>query len=105
LASRRVADNIGNSIILKTRNSFKTQVWYFDNQYKMIRSRAKTSFVLSISSNGNGENLDATSQNRLWYQKFKYVGEHIVSPYNHKAVDVYKKIDAEAQNIIIWKKH
>jgi hypothetical protein len=105
LASRRVADNVGGSIILKTRNSFKTQIWYFDNHYKMVRSRARTTTVLNISSSGKGENLDAATHNRQWYQKFKYVGEHIVSPYNHKAVDVYEGKDQEAQNIIMWKKH
>lgn len=67
LASRRIADNIGNNLILKTRNSFKTQVWYFGNQYKMIRSRASTNNVLNISSNGNGENLDIAGQNRNWW--------------------------------------
>jgi len=39
MSSGRFIDRIGNDVVLKTPNDRQTQLWYFDNKTKTIKSR------------------------------------------------------------------
>jgi len=83
MASRRLLQTIGYNVQLKTRNGFKTQLFYFDNATKTIRSAKTTTYAMHIQNNGSAQNLECRhfSSGGRWWNRFKYVGQHIQSPY------------------------
>jgi len=66
MTTGRYVDLVGNNLVLKTPNSFKSQIWYFDQKSKTIKNR-RTSYSISIQSSGRGTNLSITSTNSKWW--------------------------------------
>jgi hypothetical protein len=66
MSSKRYLDRVGNDVVIKTPNSFKTQVWYFDDKMKTIRNR-KDNYALNIQSNGRSNNVAVTTSNSKWW--------------------------------------
>lgn len=95
MASRRLLQTIGYDVQLKSRNGFKTQLFYFDNLTKSIRSRANHNYAMHIQNNGSAANLECRHFANKWWNRFKYVGQHIQSPYQTKVFDVYRGADEE----------
>jgi hypothetical protein len=56
MGSGRYVDLISHHLVLKTPNSFKSQVWYFDNKSKTIKSR-RSQYSIGIQSSGSASNL------------------------------------------------
>lgn len=66
MRSGRYIDLIGTDAVLKTPNSFKSQVFYFDNKAKTIRSRHNGQ-ALNIVGNGGSNNLNVAATNSRWW--------------------------------------
>jgi hypothetical protein len=64
--SRRYLDRIGNNVVLKTPNNRNTQLWYFHQSSRTIRSRYQN-YSFNIDSNGRSHNLGVTSTNSRWW--------------------------------------
>jgi hypothetical protein len=67
MGEHRYVDLISNNVVLKTPNGFKSQVWFFDNNTKTIKSRRTTSYSLQIASSGTGNKALITSTNSRWW--------------------------------------
>jgi hypothetical protein len=70
MGSRKYVDLISNNVVLKRPNGFNSQVWYFDNTTKTIRSRRTTSYSLQIKSSGatsgKGMMVITSTASRWW---------------------------------------
>jgi hypothetical protein len=101
LSSGRYLDLINNrNAVIKTPNGRRTQVWYFDQTYKSIRTRYNNQ-SLDITNNGRSRDVRIWSTNSRWFQVFQVQGEFLVNPTNNKVVEVESSKDEEGQKVIV----
>ena len=67
LSSKRYLDMIGSNLVLKTPNGRKTQVFWFDQRSKTIKSQHHRSWSFDIQNSGRGSNMRMTSTNSAWW--------------------------------------
>jgi hypothetical protein len=72
MSSGRYLDIVENSIVLKRRNGFPTQKWFFDDHSKTIKSVAFKDKSWSIQSQGKGRNLEVFKTNGEWFQLIRF---------------------------------
>jgi hypothetical protein len=101
LPSGRYLDLINNrNMVIKTSNGRKTQVWYFHQQSKTIRTRYNNQ-SWDIKSAARTNNMQIWSTNSGWFQVFKYEGNQFVNPTNNKVLSVDGTKDEEGQGVIV----
>jgi hypothetical protein len=66
LGSGRYLDVVGNRVVIKTRSTSKTQLWYFDQTSRTIKS-VVTRRSWDIASSGRGRNLQVWTTNSGWW--------------------------------------
>jgi hypothetical protein len=66
LKSNRYIDVLGRNLAIKTRNGRKTQVFYFHQPSKTIRSRNNNQ-SFDIQSSGKNKNMQIWSTNSGWW--------------------------------------
>jgi len=66
LGSGRYLDIVGNKIVIKTRTSSKTQLWYFDQNSRTIKSVVGNR-SWDIQSGGRGKILQVWATNSGWW--------------------------------------
>jgi len=57
LGEGRYLDLVGNSPVIKTRNGFPSQGWWFDQRTRTIKSWRTRSYSLAINGNGKRNDL------------------------------------------------
>jgi hypothetical protein len=57
LPKKRYLDLISNSPVIKTRNGFPSQGWWFDQKTRTIKSWRTKSYSLAINGNGGRNDL------------------------------------------------
>jgi len=57
MGSGRYLDIVGNNMVLKRRNGFDTQKWYFDDKSQTIKSVAYKDKSWNIQNKGKDRNL------------------------------------------------
>jgi len=67
LASHRYLDLIGNNMVIKTPNGFPSQVWYFDQASKTIKSEEQKHRSWDIQSEGRSTNVQIWNTNSQWF--------------------------------------
>jgi hypothetical protein len=67
LKSNRYLDIVGANFVIKTPNSFKTQIWYFDQRSLTIKSRSNTGKSWHIQNSGTAQNMQIYNTNSQWY--------------------------------------
>jgi hypothetical protein len=101
LPSGRYLDLINNrNMVIKTPNGRKTQIWYFHQQSKTIRTRLNNQ-SFDIKSAGRTNNMQIWSTNSGWFQVFQLQGEFLTNPTNNKVLDVTSSKDEEGQAVIV----
>jgi len=72
LPRRRYLDNLGNGseLVIKQPNSYKNQVWYFDQASLTIKNQ-KNNQSLNIEGNGHSHRMKTRGTNSNWWQQFK----------------------------------
>ena len=101
MASHKYLDLINNrNMVIKTQNGRRTQVWYFHQQSKTIRTRYNNQ-SWDIKSAGRTNNMQIWSTNSGWFQVFKYEGNQFINPTNNKALSVAGTKDDEGQAVIV----
>jgi hypothetical protein len=81
-------------MVIKTANGRKTQVWYFHQQSKTIRTRLNNQ-SWDIKSAGKTRDMQIWSTNSGWFQLFRFEGGFFVNPTNNKVLDVTGGKDEE----------
>ena len=66
LQSKRFLDVLGSNMVIKTRNGRKTQLWYFHQPSRTIKTR-NNNYSFHIASNGGGKNMQIYSTNSNWW--------------------------------------
>jgi hypothetical protein len=66
MRSRRYLDLIGRNFVIKTANGRNTQVWYFDQRSKTIKSRSNNQ-SWDIRSAGKTNDMQVWSTNSGWW--------------------------------------
>jgi len=101
MPSGRYVDLINNrNMVVKTQNGRRTQVWYFHQQSKTIRTRYNNQ-SWDIKSAGRTRDMQIWSTNSGWFQVFKYQGEQFINPTNNKVLEVRDNKDEEGQALVI----
>lgn len=67
LGEGRYLDLVGNQAVIKTRNGFPSQGWWFDHKTRTIKSWRTRSYTLQMQSNGKSNNMVVTSTNSQWW--------------------------------------
>jgi hypothetical protein len=101
MATGRYVDLINNrNMVIKVPNARRTQVWYFHQQSKTIRTRYNNQ-SWDIKSAGRTTNMQIWSTNSGWFQIFQFDGEYFVNPTNNKVLEVKDKKDEEGQALVV----
>jgi hypothetical protein len=101
MGTGRYVDLINNrNMVIKVPNARKTQVWYFHQQSKTIRTRYNNQ-SWDIKSAGRTTNMQIWSTNSGWFQIFKFDGEYFVNPTNSKVLEVKDSKDEEGQALVV----
>jgi hypothetical protein len=99
LGQNRYLDLINNrNMVIKTRNGRNTQLWYFDQRSKTIKTKLNNQ-SWDIQSAGRTNNMQVWSTNSGWFQIFVYSGEHFCNIENKKCLDVKGSKDVEGQTV------
>jgi len=108
LSSGRYLDLIDNkNFAIKTPNGRKSQIWYFHQVSKTIRTKYNNQ-SWDIKNAGKTTNMQIYSTNSGWFQIFRYGGEkdaHFENLYNKKCLDVHGGKDEEGRPVIVWNRH
>jgi hypothetical protein len=105
MGSHRYLDLINNrNMVIKTQNGRRTQVWYFDQVSKTIKSQQWKSHSLDIQGNGASANVRCTNTNSRWWQMFRFSGEYLTNE-KGKVLHVQGNVDAENRNIEVQNKN
>jgi hypothetical protein len=81
-------------MVIKTANGRRTQVWYFDQVSKTIKTRYNNQ-SWDIKSAGRTRDMQIWSTNARWFQIFQYQNEMFVNPTNNKVIEVESSKDEE----------
>jgi hypothetical protein len=106
MPGRRYIDVIDNkNIVIKTTNSYDSQVWWFDQVTKTIRNQKFKNVSMHVQNNGRGRKMELYNTNSGWFQLFKYSGQNIMNVQDGKVLDVQSNRDKEGQQVIVWRRH
>jgi len=67
LPSGRYLDMIGRNMVIKTRNRYTSQMWYFDWRSKTIKSWKNKGWSWDIQNAGRSTNMQAWNTNSGWF--------------------------------------
>jgi hypothetical protein len=101
MATGRYLDIVGNKLVIKRRNGFNSQKWFFDQKSKTIKSVQFKNLSWNIMSAGKGRDLEVYRTTGEWFQTFKYTGQNFVNVRN-LVVTVQDNKDAEGQPVVVW---
>jgi hypothetical protein len=104
MRSRRYLDRLGTNLVIKTKNGFKTQVWWFDQRELMIKSKQDNK-AFDITNRGRSSNMRVYHTTRGWWSIFSYEGSHFQNTQNKKCLDVHGNKDEEGRNVQVWNRH
>jgi hypothetical protein len=101
LPSGRYIDLINNrNMVIKTANGRKTQVWYFHQQSKTIRTRYNNQ-SWDIKNAGRTRDMQIWSTNSGWFQVFQFSEGFFTNPTNNKVLEVTSSKDDEGSALIV----
>jgi len=105
LPDHRYLEVINNrNMVIKTPNGNKGQTWYFDQQSKTIKTRLNNQ-SWDIKSSGKTQEFQIWSTNSGWWQLFSYEGGFFSNMWDNRVLDVSGGKDAEAQKVVVYKRH
>lgn len=101
MAAGRYLDIVGNKLVIKRRNGFNSQKWFFDQKSKTIKSVQFRNLSWNIMSAGKGRDLEVYRTTGEWFQSFKYTGQNFVNT-RSLVVTVQGNKDVEGQPVVVW---
>lgn len=103
MSSRRYLDIVGNKIVIKRRNGFNSQKWFFDQNTRTIKSVQFRNLSWNIMSAGKGRSLEVYRTTGEWFQSFKYTGQTFMNKRN-LYLTVQDNKDQEGQPVMVGPK-
>jgi hypothetical protein len=105
LGSHRYLEVINNrQMVIKTPNSHKTQIWWFDQKSFTIKTKLNNQ-SFDIKSKGKTNEMQIYTTNSQWFQIFKYTGKQFVNVgeqgKNGKVLAVKDSKDEEANPVVV----
>lgn len=94
----------GRNIVIRRESKKDTQVWYFDQKSKTIKSQ-KNNESFDIQNAGKSNNMQIWRTNGNWFQQFRLIGMTIMNVKNGKVLDVAANRDADGQNVLAYARH
>ena len=67
LGEKRYLDMIGRKLVIKTRNGFKSQIFYFDQRTRTIKSQQNKGWSFDIQNSGRSHNMQMWNTNSGWF--------------------------------------
>jgi hypothetical protein len=67
MAAHRYLDILGRNLVIKTPNGFDTQVFWFDQKSKTIKSQRHKGWSFDIQSAGRSNNMQMWNTNSGWW--------------------------------------
>lgn len=104
LPDGRYIDVLSNNMVIKTRNGFDSQQWYFDYASRTIKNMKTKSHSINIQNNGKGTNMEIRNTNSASYQMFKFDGAYLISIKDNNVIQVPGDKDEEGQSVTIGAK-
>ena len=103
LGSKRYLEVINSrNMVIKTKNSHKTQTWWFDQKSYTIKTKLNNQ-SWDITG-GKGDQMRIWSTNSQWYQIFKFqAGQFVNVNKDQRVLDVDQAKDEEARKVIVSK--
>lgn len=103
LRSNRYMDVINNSVVIKTRNGYDSQKWYFDQKTKTVKSVQHKNKSWNIHNQGQQQDLTIHKTSGQWFQLFRYESEFFINS-RGLVLTVEGNRDAEGANVITQKR-
>ena len=106
LPTGRYLDVLGRNMVIKTRNGFPSQEWYFHQQSRTIKNK-KNNLSWDIKNAGKTTDMQTWNTNSGWFQLFKWNKDegNFYNVKDLRVLDVAGGVDAEATNVQVWKKN
>lgn len=104
LSTGRYLDIVGNSLVIKTLTYSDTQIFWFDQKTKTIKSQGKAGTSWDIASAGRSTNMQVWRTNAGWFQIFKYEQDYLMNLKSKKVLEVSGGLDVEGQKVVVNEK-
>jgi nitrous oxidase accessory protein NosD len=75
----KVIDIVGNNLVVKRKNGFKSQKWIFNDDDRTIQSVEFQDQSMGIHANGKNRGVEMQKTSNKWFQSFKLVNGNIVN--------------------------
>lgn len=79
LSSHRYLDLLGSNLVIKVPNGFDTQVFWFDQKTKTIKSEHDSGLSFDIKGAGSTQDMQMWTTNSGWFQIFRYQGGSLIN--------------------------
>jgi hypothetical protein len=102
LKEERYMDTFGgNKMVIKTPNGRKSQLWYFDQRTKTIKSSSR-GYSWNINGNGKADRMDLYRTNSAWWQIFFYdeASKSFRNGKDKRCVDAKKDEEGASLNVL-----
>jgi hypothetical protein len=67
LPSHKFLDVLGSNLVIKTPNGRKSQIWWFDQKSKTIKSQWRRHQSIDMQNAGRSRNLQIANTNSGWF--------------------------------------
>lgn len=104
MSTDRYLDIVGNSLVIKTLTYSETQVFWFDQKTKTIRSKGRAGTSWDIARAGKTTNMQVWKTNGRWFQIFKYETDYFVNVKSKQVLEVSDGLDVEGQKVVVGDK-
>jgi len=104
MSCNRVIDIVGNTLVLKRKNGFKSQKWIFNDDDRTIQSVEFQDQSMGLHATGKNRAIEMQKTSNKWFQSFKFINGNIVNA-RGLVLNVEGNKCTEGSNVIAWKKH
>jgi hypothetical protein len=100
----KAIDIVGNTLVVKRKNGYKSQNWIFYDDKRTFQSLEFPEYSFGLDPNGRKRTMDLYKTTSAWFQTFRFVNNNIV---NQKGLvlEIQGNQCQEGQPVLAWKKH
>jgi len=104
LQTGRYLDLIGTNLVLKRRNGFDSQKFFFEQKTQTVKSVMQKDKSWGIQGNGSGKNMEIYTTSGQWFQHFMWDDDAQIIQNHQKLDQVFDAgSDSEGNNVSLTK--